>query len=183
MNKRDAMLTLQEIKATVGQFHKIDYQNFTREDLSRVASRLNWEISLSRGGGCIIECKYPSTKGSWAFGHSQSEDCHQLEWFVIPLHLWTDFDREDFETIEAYQLWRQEYDNYYEMVRKELISILGKPAFSAVRPPKNYEQVAWRLTNGVMYLYQGERDIQFGIEVGLFFEPWSYENPIRELRF
>jgi hypothetical protein len=49
--------------------------------------------------------------------------------------------------------------------------------------PKAYKQFAWLLTNGIMYLYQGERDIQFGIEVGLFFEPSDHKNPIQELKF
>ena len=174
---------MQEVEAIIKQFRGVDYKDFRLDTLSKLASALNWELILSPGGGCIVFCKFLSNGRRWAFGYSEDEDCHKFEWFVITLFLWENFELEDYETIEAYQLERQRYDDYYLTVKQRITKLLGEPEFVTTRRPENYSQAAWGLTNGIMYLYQGPRDIQFGIEISLFFKPLNTSEVIPELKF
>lgn len=71
---------------------------------------------------------------------------------------------------------RERFDIEFDAVANQLKPLLGKNGNSKTdKEWHNYRSICWKVNGGVIYLYQDERDPQFGAELAI--SVLKYESP------
>ena len=87
------------------------------------------------------------------------------------------------EMAEFYRAGRADYDGAYDRVLSTVIASLGEPVARgdyrhAHRPEWPYHYADWPGEAGVLILRQDELDIQCGMDVNLWVQPWDPSEPL-----
>jgi hypothetical protein len=84
---------------------------------------------------------------------------------------------------EFYPPGRSDYDRAYATALSQIREVIGDPAAQGeyryhFRSDRPYHYAIWPGEAGVLILRQDEIDIQFGMDVNLWVQPWSPEEPL-----
>jgi hypothetical protein len=134
--------------------------------LRALAAEVGWkERSASGGRACEIDVD----EGMRLFAQSDARGRATAAW--LPLYFWEEWDEEDYESDTAYRRARRRFDALFEKALERARTVMGKPEPREEPPPGGYLHAVWRRSHGFWLLHQCERDIQFGVELGLWFAP------------
>jgi hypothetical protein len=115
--------------------------------------------------------------GSWAL--IQPHGSH-IGSYSAPVCYWENFDQASNMPSEAFRLERERYDRCYRALADAVTAVLGAPLETATETAPTCSYSIWRLAHALVIVQQAAFDVQFGIEVNLWLEPW--EGPLPQIR-
>jgi len=134
-----------------------------------------WPYAPSHDDQYGIRLELPG--GSWVL--IQPHGPHMGS-YSAPVCYWENFDQKSSMPGEAYRLERERYDHCYRALADDVTALLGDPLVTATETAPTCSYSIWRLAHALVIVQQAAFDVQFGIEVNLWLEPW--EGPLPQIR-